>query len=144
VCVFTAPEAVLNEYLKDYNIGSTVCLGIHPSDPSKNRPRDILRLRCGDVGEDCEDDIPSLLPRAVVTWHHTSLSNISAYFAIEESLGRIGDIDYTPPDRFTKAFPGLVGVLFPLIPEVLASTESVFDFDVRNVTSSLSDLDYLT
>ena len=97
-----------------YNVGSTVCLDIHPSDPSKNRPRDILRLRCGDVGEDYEDNIPSLLPLpAVVTWHHTSLSNISAYFAIEESSVKIGDIDYIPPDRFTKAFPGLVGVLFP-------------------------------
>ena len=118
-----------------YNIGSTVCLDIHPSDYSKNRPRYVLRLHCGDLGADYENDIPSLLPLpAVVTLHHTSLSNISAYFAIEESSVRIGDIDYMPPDRFTKAFR----------PDGIAFTaQSVFEFDVSNVTSSPSDLEYL-
>ena len=122
-----------------------MCLDIHPSDYSKNRPRSVLRLRCGDLGADYENDIPSFLPLpAVVTLHHTSLSNISAYFAIEESSVKIGDIDYIPPDRFTKAFPGLVGVLFPFRPDGIAFTDqSVFEFDVSNVTSSPSDLDYL-
>ena len=93
--------------METYNIGSTICINNNSSDVSWNRPRHLLRLRCGDVGKIKEGNIPSPLPKPMVTWHHTSLDGSSAFLAKNKDPDEIDDVSYEPPDEFIEAFPGL-------------------------------------
>jgi hypothetical protein len=127
-----------------YNIGSTIHLGIHPSDPSRNKPVHLLRLTCGDVGRIEEDNIPSPVPPSVITWRHTSLDGKSAFFAINRAPDEIDDVTYMPPEEFIEASPRLVGPDSPFTVATDAGKDSsALDFSVANITLNFLDVDYL-
>ena len=133
-----------NALLEVYNIGSTVCLRIDPLDCSRNQPRLLLRLRCGDVGEDDEENIPSLLPLPLVTWRHTSLDgSSSAFFAINNHPGEVDDVGYAPPEEFIQTFPGLVGEESPFTVSPDAGRDATaLDFSTLNITRDVNHVDY--
>ena len=127
-----------------YNIGSTIHLGIHPSDPSRNKPTQLLRLTCGDVGRIEEEHIPSPVPSSVITWRHTSLDGKSAFFAINRAPEEIDDVTYMPPEEFIEAFPGLIGPDSPFAASTgTGKDSSALDFSVTNMTLDFLDTDYL-
>lgn len=127
--------------LVTYNIGSTICLNIDQSDPNRNRPLQLARLQCADVGAVEEENIPSAIPSALVTWEHTSLDGTTAFFAINTSPDNIDEATYIPPEEFTMAFPGLIGADSPFT--VSTDSTNALDFSVANITRNLSREDYL-
>ena len=137
-------EGTNNLPLVTYNIGSTICLKIDPVDPSRNCPFQLARLRCADVGEVSEENIPNALPAAVVTWEHTDLEGNSAFFAINRPPDQIDDVAYMPPDEFSMAFPGLVGLGSPFtVSTDTGMGASGVDFSLSNITRNFSNLEYL-
>ena len=130
--------------LETYNIGSTICIYIDPAEPSRNRPTQLLRLRCGDVGKVEEENIPSPVPQPRVTWRHTDLEGNSAFFEINKYPDEIDDVTYTPPDEFITAFPGLVGLGSPFTAYTDSpQTISTLNFGTANLTRSFVNRDYL-
>ena len=127
--------------LVTYNIGSTICLNIDQSDPNRNRPLQLARLQCADVGAVEEENIPSAIPSALVTWEHTSLDGTTAFFAINTSPDNIDEATYIPPEEFTMAFPGLIGADSPFT--VSTDSTNALDFSVANIIRNLSRDDYL-
>jgi hypothetical protein len=133
-----------NDLLLTYNIGSTICLLVDPVDPSRNRPIQIARLRCADVGEINEENIPTPLPAATVTWEHTDLEGNSAFFAINRAPDEIDDVTYTPPDEFSMTFPGLVAQDSPFTVSTDAGmSASSIDFSLNNITRNFTNTNYL-
>ena len=127
-----------------YNIGSTICVNIHPSDSSRNRPLQVVRLVCGDVGRVEEENIPSLFPASVVSWKHTSLDGVSAFFAINQYPDEIEDVSYLPPDEFIDAFPLLVSDPPFQVLANAAGTASALDFFTFNTTRDFLDKAYVS
>ena len=129
--------------METYNIGSTICVDIHTKSFNRNRPL-LVTLQCEDVGR--AENIPSPISVSVVTWKHTSLDGLSAYFAINTYPYIIGDPfnNYMPPDEFTSAFPGLSGPNSRFTASTRISYDtSGFDISLMNVTKDLSNQDYL-
>ena len=129
--------------METYNIGSTICVDIHTESFNKNSPF-LVTLQCGDVGRVQAENISSPIPASVVTWKHTSLDGLSAYFAINTDPYDMMLPSYMPPDEFTSAFPGLSGPnsRFTVSTRVRYK-DSCFDFFLANITKNLSDPDYL-
>jgi hypothetical protein len=114
-----------------YNIGSTICLTIHPLDAMQNVPLALATLQCEDVGRLDSLNIPSLLPSPLVTWTHTSVDGISAPFAVNRDPHSLSNPLYEPPPEFGSTFPALVG---PDSPLTVAIYGNALDIDVNNIT----------
>ena len=142
---FTEPiPDASNDLLEVYNVGSTICLQIDPVDATRNVPRQLARLRCADIGENDELNIPSPLPAAVVTWQHTDLMGNTAFFAINQPPDVIDDAGYMPPDEFVTTFFGLVGQESPFTVSTDAGMgASALDFSTNNITRDNMDQEYL-
>ena len=88
------------------------------------------------MGKVEEKNIPNVVPRPLVTWRHTSVGGVSAFFAINQDLDVVDDDGYMPPIEFQQAFPGLVGTLSPFRVSNNADEDtSVLDFSMMNATS---------
>ena len=129
-----------NEILEIYNIGSTICVDIHTGSFNRNWPL-LITLECGDVGHVRAENISHVVPYPVVTWKHTSLDGLSAYFAINTDPRVMKLPFYMPPDKFTSAFPGLSGPNSRFT--VSTRVSSGFEFSLMNVNKDLSNQDYL-
>ena len=124
--------------MNGYNIGQTVCLFIHPTDPRLNRPQNFITLRCSDVGAVSDEFgnpmIPSPIPSSTFTWEHTSLDGVTANFAFNSSQMEL-TTSYIPPMEFTDAFP-LLSMTEILGVSTMADTRAVtLLFSITNITS---------
>ena len=123
--------------MNGYNIGQTICLFIHPTDATQNRPRDFVTLRCSDVGAVSDEFgnplIPSPIPSSTFTWGHTSLEGVSANFAFNTSQDELTS-SYIPPMEFTAAFPMLSASEILGVSTMADSRAVTLLFSLTNIT----------
>ena len=127
-----------------YKIGQTICLQIDPTDPTRNIPSGLARLRCADVGSNEDLNIPSPIPPGRVTWTHVSEDGrLEADFAVNLDPSDISTAD--PPPEFEMLFPLLVRPASLDIFSAATVTETgstILDFSTNNVTRNISTPQY--
>lgn len=118
-----------DEDVHEYKIGATICLHIDV-DPTQNRPRNRVELRCPTIEGNAMENIPPDLPMSFLTWTFTSLENGRSAVAFTEG---------TAPDffqLFTDIFPDISDVYVPQSGTPVDRLNIEVDDLPKNATSS--------
>ena len=134
--LFYADPTVRDAARPIYDVGSIICLNIDPVDPNRNNPLLRATLRCADVGEVPEENIPSPIPPAVFTWTFRHLDGRTEDYAVNATSTELAmGISYTPPQDFLNTFDPEIGV----IPATDAGADATsLDFSTSNITKNFS------
>ena len=100
--LITAPDREFDITNAQYRIGSTICIMIDDDNYLNNRPLTRVNLKCPNVEEISDENIPPDIPTPTRTWTHTSLDRTTTAVMVSVKVRS------HPPqltDEFRAAFP---------------------------------------